>query len=79
MIVKPNVQELLDIMDIGSRYTLVVATAKRARSLSQNNPDIDKAVSTAVKEMAKGKIRVIHPEQSQEDDLYAEYANGDNA
>ncbi len=78
MIVKPNVQELLSILNIGSRYTLVVATAKRARGLAQNNPDIEKAVSIAVAEMAEGKIIVHQPEKLQEDDLYAEYANGEN-
>lgn len=76
MIVEPNVQALLKILDIDSRYTLVVATAKRARKIVEESPDIEKNVSMAVKEISEGKIIVHAPEKIDEYDVYAEYANG---
>lgn len=53
-----------------SRYSLVIAVAKRARQLS-NNPDAtftnykeicDKSVSLAVHEISEGSVEIINPE-----------------
>jgi len=48
---------------VTSRYTVVIAAAKRARQLTDGaNPltyaPTDRAVSTAVKEMSEGKLRI---------------------
>ncbi|MCL2610248.1 MAG: DNA-directed RNA polymerase subunit omega [Defluviitaleaceae bacterium] len=66
---QPSYSELMTILNetndvdskITSRYTIVIAAAKRARQLTEANqlaPD-DKAVSIAVKEMAESKIKII--------------------
>ncbi len=56
----PSLDELLRKVD--SRYTLVTATAKRARKiLEEEKSDEEKTVkpvSTALKEIGTGKIRV---------------------
>ncbi|MDR3090870.1 MAG: DNA-directed RNA polymerase subunit omega [Clostridiales bacterium] len=68
----PSYAELLDILNadaeaddkITSRYSVVVATAKRARELVDGKPALvshrlsDKAVSIAVREIAAGKIKI---------------------
>jgi DNA-directed RNA polymerase subunit omega len=56
----PDINDLLNKVD--SRYTLVVATAKRARQLVDGASKItrfnsDKAVTIAIHEIAEGKIR----------------------
>ena len=61
--ITPGIQTLMEKMD--SRYTLVMAVAKRARELAddENEPMVDavndKAVKVAVNEVAKGLIEVI--------------------
>ncbi|WP_031516162.1 DNA-directed RNA polymerase subunit omega [Desulfofalx alkaliphila] len=60
-----SLDELLKKSD--SRYSLVVAAAKRARELTvanteneQGNKEItDKAVSIALEEIIKGKIKIV--------------------
>lgn len=67
----PSYSELMDVLKQGdrldsrvtSRYTVVLAAAKRARQLTDGaNPltyaPTDRAVSIAVKEMHEGKLRV---------------------
>lgn len=51
-----------------SRYSLVIATAKRAREISEEaeaNGDIlvEKPVSLALSEIVDGKINIIEPEE----------------
>ena len=66
---RPSYSELMDVINtnelvdskITSRYTIVLATAKRARQIIDGaNPltyaPTDRAVSTAVKEMSEGKL-----------------------
>lgn len=77
MIVEPNVYDLLKVTNIGSRYTLVIAAAKRARRIAEGNPDMDKAVSTAINEIAEGKITIIHPAENDDYNVYAEYSYTD--
>ena len=59
MIIEPNVAKLMSTPNIDSRYTLVVATAKRARELAAEDAKLDKTVPMAVKDIAKGLVHVI--------------------
>lgn len=56
----PAINQLMKEFD--SRYSLVVATSKRARQLSENG-NCDKAVTVAVKEIAEG---YVHPVKADE-------------
>ena len=67
---QPSYSELMTILNetnevdskITSRYTIVIAAAKRARQLTESSSEsnrIDKAVTHAVNEMAEGKIKII--------------------
>lgn len=60
----PPISELLK--KAGSRYSLVIATAKRARELVEDTDaldkdDIDKQVSNAIDEIYEEKITIVHP------------------
>lgn len=60
--IQPSINSLLKKMD--SRYTLVVATAKRARQLADGSPKLtrcnsDKAVTIAVHEIDDNKISYV--------------------
>lgn len=62
----PDLRELLK--DKISRYSLVVAAAKRAREIAEEaeeNGDIleEKPVSLATEELISGKYHVIEPEE----------------
>lgn len=62
MMVKPTVSELLEKVD--DRYELVVATARRARQLSEGAEPLTKkeepsTVSTAANEIAEGKVEIV--------------------
>ena len=72
---RPSYSELMDIINtnelvdskITSRYTIVLAAAKRARQITSGaNPltyaPTDRAVSIAVKEMGEGKLTIKVPE-----------------
>jgi DNA-directed RNA polymerase subunit omega len=55
MMIHPSVDKLLRRVD--SKYTLVVASAKRARELMlQRKPVVDKPVTAALEEIDKGII-----------------------
>ena len=67
----PSYSELMDVIKqdgkvdprVASRYTVVLAAAKRARQLTEGSEPLtyaptDRAVSIAVKEMSEGKLRV---------------------
>ena len=50
---------------VNSRYSIVMATAKRARQIIAGDPNVtareaSKPLSTAVKELNEGKIKIIH-------------------
>jgi len=68
---RPSYSELMSLLneenqendEITSRYTIVMAVAKRARQLINGeealaDSETDKAVSVAVAEMANGKLKV---------------------
>ncbi len=59
---KPSAAELMKSKKIGSKYTLVIATAKRAREIFSKKDNVfvecnsDKPVSIAVNEIAENKV-----------------------
>ena len=71
---KPSYTDLLEVINKdnnpetleGSRYTIVIAAAKRARQLIDHekpltdNVKVDKPVSIAVNELYEGKIKIIN-------------------
>ncbi len=66
MVFNPNLTEVLS--NHLSRYSLVIATAKRAREIAQEAEEngeilIEKPVSLALDEIVEGKIKVIEPEE----------------
>lgn len=61
MMVKPTVAELLEKVD--NRYSLVIATAKRARQIADGDKTLVKTddvatVSIAADEIDEGKVKV---------------------
>ena len=69
---RPSYTDLLDVISqetdditLGSRYTIVIAAAKRARQLVDHadplvsNTKVDKPVSIAVNELYQGKIKYV--------------------
>ncbi len=54
----PEIASLMKEFD--SRYSLVVATSKRARQLAMGG-DCDKAVTIAIKEISEGYVHPILP------------------
>lgn len=68
---KPSYAELMDILNkdseenVTSRYTVVIAAAKRARQLIDGDESMveevidGKPLSTAVEEIREGKIKVV--------------------
>lgn len=87
--IHPSYKELMEVVNkdvhegdnpvISSRYSIVLATAKRARQIiaRQNSRDavvlgnVNKPLSRAVKELYEGKIRIL-PEETQTEELPAE-------
>ena len=72
-----KIRENEDIPNVDSRYSIGIATSKRARELiSGKTPMVDakendKALSIAVEELNENKI-VILPEQEEDDELVFE-------
>lgn len=64
-------KDKLDSFETGSRYTIVIAAAKRAREIVDHQPilaegcDPNKPVSTAVKELYEGKIKIGYAENDE--------------
>ena len=71
----PEISKLMEGMD--SRYSLVIATAKRARQLAADSSD-DKTVSRAVNEIANGKIRCVKRSEAPSNSL-SEKAQEENS
>jgi len=62
MMIEPGINELLKKVD--SRYTLVVAAAKRARQLAEGAPKLanvnsDKPVTIAIHEINENKVKYV--------------------
>ncbi len=74
---RPSYTDLLEVLNkdstdgnaINSRYTIVIAAAKRARQIVDHADilttqcKIDKPVSIAVEELFENKIKIIQPEE----------------
>ena len=66
MMIYPPIADL--VKKAGSRYTLVIETARRARQISQGAEPLvqtksDKEVTIAANEIYEGKIGVISPDK----------------
>lgn len=67
MMLKPSASELMKSKKIDSKYTLVIATAKRAREIYNKKDNVfvecksDKPVSIAVNEIAENKVTLKTP------------------
>lgn len=62
----PSLQNVLK--DHMSRYSLVIATAKRAREISEEAEEkgeilTEKTVSLALEDIVEGKVKIIEPEE----------------
>lgn len=67
MIIYPPIDELMKKVD--SKYTLVVATAKRAREIQKSGIvftecDSDKPVTIAINEINENKVTFASPDQN---------------
>ncbi len=74
MMIEPSITNLMKKFD--SRYTLVIAVAKRAREISAVDGQLAKPVTEAVVEVAEGKVHVIKaPEEIEMPDeiTYVDY------
>ena len=74
---RPSYSDLLEEINrgvdegdiVGSRYTIVIAAAKRARQLVDHaepltsNLKVDKPVSIAVNELYEGKIKIVQKDE----------------
>ncbi len=61
MMVKPSVNQLLELEGIDNRYTLVVMVSKRARQIASGDETMtsvkeESPVTLAVNEIAEGKV-----------------------
>ena len=87
---KPSAAELMKAKKIDSKYTLVIATAKRAREISSKKDNVfvecksDKPVSIAVNEIAENKVTlktsketVISENETALNDILEQEANAD--
>ena len=74
---RPSYSELMSILnesndvdsEITSRYTIVIAAAKRARQIIDGAEPVcyantDKAVNIAVREMYEGKLKIVASESN---------------
>lgn len=80
MIVKPTVSELLT--KAKNRYELVIATSRRARQIAEGaevKTDVkeDSPVTLAANEIAEGKIKIIEPEEVQEEEKEEKIEEGE--
>ncbi len=78
---RPSYTDLLEVLNkdadsenvVGSRYTIVIAAAKRARQLVDHakpvtdKTKVDRSVSIAVHELAEGKIKIIQNDPSKKE------------
>jgi DNA-directed RNA polymerase subunit omega len=85
MMLRPSFQEMIDAVnkhadegspEITSRYSIVIAAAKRARQLIAGaEPLIDdyegkKPLSIAVEEIYQGKVKIVSEDDKVEDNEY---------
>lgn len=63
MLIEPSISNLMKKFD--SRYTLVIAVAKRAREISASDGQLARPVTQAVNEVAKGLVKIIKAPEEQ--------------
>ena len=78
-----NKQEDID-MKISSRYTIVIAAAKRARQLidgdeAMSDCESGKAVSVAINELYEGKLAISLSKDMRNNEMLSFPQNGDEA
>lgn len=72
-------------MSLNSRYSLVLATSKRARQLiAGSKPLVEgaagkKPLSIAIDELYKGKVKILAPEENEEEEQTAVTAEAQTA
>ena len=59
---------------VNSRYSIVIATAKRARQLIDGaepliEPDFPKPLSVAIAELYAGKVKIVGDDETEDDSL----------
>lgn len=84
MMLKPSYTDLMEVVNSGveegadpiiqSRYSIVIATAKRARQLlAKGDPSIASAsrkpLSVAIDELYSSKVKIVSEDDSSEDDI----------
>lgn len=84
MMLKPSYTDLMEVVNSGveegadpiiqSRYSIVIATAKRARQLiAKEDPSIASAsrkpLSVAIDELYSSKVKIVSEDDSSEDDI----------
>ena len=84
MMLKPSYTDLMEVVNSGveegadpiiqSRYSIVIATAKRARQLiAKEDPSIAaasrKPLSVAIDELYSSKVKIVSEDDSSEDDI----------
>lgn len=70
MIVNPSVDEVMNLRNIKSKYSLVIITAKRAREIVVTGQaftecDSDKPVSIAINEIHENKVSFKSTDESE--------------
>ena len=65
----PSINEIMKAKNIDSKYTLVIATAKRAREINQSKVTFtecksDKAVTIALHEIAENKVNFKNSDEN---------------
>ncbi len=86
MMVYPSVNEVMDLRDIKSKYSLVIIVAKRAREIVESGVSFtecesNKPVSIAVNEIFENKVSFRTKSADKNDDPYAVFVpeNNENA
>ena len=71
---RPSYSDILEVITqdseditIASRYTIVIAAAKRARQPMIDHIEVDKPVSIAVNEIYEGKLKIREGKPEEED------------
>ena len=77
----PNINDLLKFTD--NRYSLVVATAKRARQIAKETEKRegyypDKPVMLAIDEIAQGKVKIVPKSDTDVNEAYNEELSGES-
>lgn len=86
--IHPSYTELMDVINseaeeneqplVQSRYSIVIATAKRARQIIDGSEPMvngtgKKALSIAVEEFYKGKLNIVRNEEDEDDVVVMDY------